>query len=111
MSSSNSTIVLEGFPLPPEGSNPFAYYEEALAASLKRQANLGFTIRQSVLCALLGYTILVAAVNVFVVVRDGRRRGKKLFLWRLLARERGRYIVGKCVSSLSFAVPSPSFIR
>ncbi|GAA5848063.1 hypothetical protein JCM9279_007437 [Rhodotorula babjevae] len=94
MSSSNSTIVLEGFPLPPEGANPFAYYEEALAASLKRQANLGFVVRQSVLCALLGYTILVAAANVFVVIRDGRRRGKKLFLWRLLARERGRYIVG-----------------
>ncbi|GAA5904081.1 hypothetical protein JCM8208_003439 [Rhodotorula glutinis] len=95
MSSPNtSTIILEGFPLPPEGANPFAHYEEALAASLKRQANTGFKVRQSVLCALLGYTIIVAAINVFVVVRDGRRRGKKLFLWRLLARERGRYIVG-----------------
>ncbi|GAA5947676.1 hypothetical protein JCM3775_000269 [Rhodotorula graminis] len=94
MSSPNSTIVLDGFPLPPEGANPFAYYEVALVASLRRQADVGFTVRQSFLCALLGYTIIIAAINVFIVVRDGRRRGKKLFLWRLLARERGRYIVG-----------------
>lgn len=104
MSSTNSTLTLEGLPQPPQGANPFAFYEQALADSLIRTVDTGFIIRQSILCALLGYTLIVAGANVFVVVRDGRKRGKKFFLWRLLARERGRYIVGKCVSSLPLSV-------
>ncbi|BGP47942.1 hypothetical protein JCM10450v2_003808 [Rhodotorula kratochvilovae] len=94
MSSANSTSLFPGFPPPPEGANPYAFYLAVLVDSLSRKGGKGFDARQSVLCVLSAYVVCIAVANLVLVVRDGRRRGKKLFLWRRVARERGRYIVG-----------------
>ncbi|GAA6049598.1 hypothetical protein JCM3770_005028 [Rhodotorula araucariae] len=94
MAFDNSTALFPGFPEPPDGANPYLFDLGVLVDSLSVQVGAGFVVRQSILCALSAYVVFIAIANLVMVVRDGRERGKRLFLWRRVGRERGRYIVG-----------------
>ncbi|GAA5874693.1 hypothetical protein JCM8547_003957 [Rhodosporidiobolus lusitaniae] len=52
----------------------------------------GFPARVGVLLSLLVVTILVAFLYLFVTIRDTRRRGKAIWLVRLVRRPSGRYL-------------------
>ncbi|BGP00430.1 hypothetical protein NBRC10513v2_003681 [Rhodotorula toruloides] len=83
-------------PASPAGTNPYEYWI-AVTESVQRSRpgdKIGLDVRLSILCALLAFVFLAAVANLCITVIDSRRRGKSLFLWRLVARTRGRYIVG-----------------
>ncbi|GAA5983179.1 hypothetical protein JCM11641_006837 [Rhodosporidiobolus odoratus] len=54
----------------------------------------GFKIRLVMLAVLFGYLVFAAVFGLVVIRLVYRRRNQKLFLWRLVQREKGRYIVG-----------------
>ncbi|GAA6002457.1 hypothetical protein JCM10207_001132 [Rhodosporidiobolus poonsookiae] len=84
------------FPPVPDGVNPYAYWTEVIKSLLTRKPPdpTGFKVRLTVLCCVLDYLIIAAIAALVITVVDYRRRRKSLFLWRLVSRERGRYIVG-----------------
>jgi hypothetical protein len=93
----SSSSPLTALPPVPDGVNPYAYYL-AIADSVvyRRPLDLtGFKARLIVLFCLLAYLVLCAGAYLAVAVVDSRRRQKRLFLWKMVRREKGRYIVGK----------------
>lgn len=104
LSPMSSLLLLYPLPQVPDGVNPYAYYSAFAKSVVYRQVpdSRGFKIRLVVLFCLLGYLILGAAAYLVLAVVDSRRRKKELFLWKLVRRKKGRYIVGKCVLFSSF---------
>ncbi|GAA5901499.1 hypothetical protein JCM6882_006297 [Rhodosporidiobolus microsporus] len=91
-----SSSPLASLPPPPDGVNPYAYWSAIARGVLYRRPSdiVGFDARLIILCILLVYLIVAAIVSLVVTLADYRRRGKQGFLWKLVRRERGRYIVG-----------------
>ncbi|BGP16047.1 hypothetical protein JCM10213_006817 [Rhodosporidiobolus nylandii] len=96
MSTANSTVSLSLLPHPPPDANPFAYWYYIAHHSIYRtpESTGAFEARLVVLTVLLGYLVAVALAGLILTVVDSRRRKKPLFLWRLVRRQQGKYIVG-----------------
>ncbi|GAA5835621.1 hypothetical protein JCM11251_002979 [Rhodosporidiobolus azoricus] len=97
--STNSQILegpLSALPPPPAGANPFAYWSAVVRSVLYRRPGNGsaFDARLIVLSILFVYLTAAAIVSLVLTLVDYRRRGKSVFLWKLVLKERGRYIVG-----------------
>ncbi|GAA6027345.1 hypothetical protein JCM8097_002612 [Rhodosporidiobolus ruineniae] len=91
-----SASPLSYLPQPPAGANPYEFWW-ALAHSILYRAppsHEAYEDRLIVLDVLLGYLLVVAVVGLVTTIVDSRRRKKDLFLWRVVKRERGRFIVG-----------------
>ncbi|ORY85964.1 hypothetical protein BCR35DRAFT_48611 [Leucosporidium creatinivorum] len=78
----------------PDGVNPFILYRAAVRAVLLPVPSPGFEARLYVLFALAGYTVVVSLAYLVATFIDYRRRGKPLWVWRLVRRSNGTYLVG-----------------
>ncbi|BGO95322.1 hypothetical protein NBRC10512_004338 [Rhodotorula toruloides] len=78
----------------PEGINPYLYIERYLHYLFNPMPTPGFDARLYVLWALMGYGIVMAIVYLCLMAVEYRRREKRFWLWRLVSRSNGRYIVG-----------------
>ncbi|GAA5917020.1 hypothetical protein JCM5296_000116 [Sporobolomyces johnsonii] len=78
----------------PAGENPFTLYLVAVDTIVNPRASPGFAARLAVLHALVGYGIVVAFCYLVMMGFEYRRRKKRFWLWRLVQRANGRYIVG-----------------
>ncbi|GAA5834436.1 hypothetical protein JCM11251_007991 [Rhodosporidiobolus azoricus] len=91
-------------PTVPPGTNPFTVYYDAVHESFYSNPSPGFKARLGVLFGLTGLVIILAIVNWILLVLEAKRhkRGTPYWLFRLHARQNGRYIVtnGKLVLSL-----------
>ncbi|KAK4048431.1 hypothetical protein OIV83_004777 [Microbotryomycetes sp. JL201] len=87
----------------PAGENPFRVALRSLGQVLFTTPSNGFEARLAVLWALMAYVIVVAALHLVCVAVDYRRRGKTFWVWRLVSRSNGQYIVGKYV--FNFLLP------
>ncbi|BGP03270.1 Proteophosphoglycan 5 [Rhodotorula toruloides ATCC 204091] len=82
------------FPPVPEGVNPYLYIERYLHYLFNPLPTPGFDARLYVLWALMGYGIVMSIVYLCLMAVEYRRRDKRFWLWRLVSRSNGRYIVG-----------------
>ncbi|GAA5891939.1 hypothetical protein JCM6882_007414 [Rhodosporidiobolus microsporus] len=91
-------------PAVPPGTNPFTVYYDAVHTSFSSNPPEGFKVRLGVLFGLTGLVIILAIVNWVLLVLEAKRhkRGSPYWLFRLHARQSGRYIVtnGKLTLSL-----------
>ncbi|GAA5939379.1 hypothetical protein JCM10213_008645 [Rhodosporidiobolus nylandii] len=78
----------------PAGENPFAFWRWTVRGLLNPTATDGFGARLDVLFALMGYGIVVSFLYLGAMFLEYRRRNKRWWLWRLVTRPNGRYIVG-----------------
>ncbi|GAA5862032.1 hypothetical protein JCM8547_001564 [Rhodosporidiobolus lusitaniae] len=78
----------------PEGDNPFLSWRWHIRGLLNPTPSDGFSARLYVLFALMGYGIVLAFLCLGAMMLDYRRRQKRFWLWRLVSRPNGRYIVG-----------------
>ncbi|GAA6055033.1 hypothetical protein JCM3770_006704 [Rhodotorula araucariae] len=78
----------------PEGANAYELIYERIHYALNPVPTPGFAARLYVLWALMGYGIIVAAVYLWAMAIEYRRREKRFWLWKLVTRPNGRYIVG-----------------
>ncbi|KWU43804.1 hypothetical protein RHOSPDRAFT_34604 [Rhodotorula sp. JG-1b] len=85
---------LVSFPPVPPGEDPYATYLRSLDETFNPALNAGFIPRLAVLWALTGYGIVLSCVYMAVHVVDCQRKKKSIWLWKLVRRSRGRYIVG-----------------
>ncbi|GAA5888404.1 hypothetical protein JCM6882_008609 [Rhodosporidiobolus microsporus] len=76
------------------GENPFLVFRATIRGILNPTASDGFKARLLVLFALMGYAIVLSFAYLTVMAIDYRRRKKRFWLWRLVTRPNGRYIVG-----------------
>ncbi|GAA6019941.1 hypothetical protein JCM8202_001761 [Rhodotorula sphaerocarpa] len=88
----------------PPGINPYEYFGLYIDAVFNPVATQGFKARLIVLWALTGYGIVASLVYLGTIVLDSRRRQKSLWLFRLVRRSNGRYLVAS--SPLVFAIAS-----
>ncbi|BGP27457.1 hypothetical protein JCM10295v2_006425 [Rhodotorula toruloides] len=77
----------------PEGVNPYLYIERYLHYLFNPLPTPGFAVRLDVLWALMG-GIVMAIFYLCLMAVEYRRREKRFWLWRLVSRSNGRYIVG-----------------
>ncbi|BGP07884.1 hypothetical protein JCM10049v2_003729 [Rhodotorula toruloides] len=101
-------------PTPPAGANPYEYWIAATESVQRTRMSdkIGLDVRLSILCALLTFVFFAAVANLCITIIDSRRRGKALFLWRLVARTRGQYIVGnrQLLEPILTLITTPLFI-
>ncbi|GAA5946101.1 hypothetical protein JCM3775_005532 [Rhodotorula graminis] len=74
--------------------NPYARIYATFHAALSPTPTPGFATRLYVLWALAGYGIVISVVYLCTMNIEYRRREKRFWLWRLVMRPNGRYIVG-----------------
>ncbi|POY70711.1 hypothetical protein BMF94_6295 [Rhodotorula taiwanensis] len=78
----------------PAGMNPYEFYIGVLESVFDMDPVRGFTARLAVLWALCAYGLIMSMVYFGVLVIEYRQRKKTIWLWRLVRRSNGRYIVG-----------------
>ncbi|GAA6040826.1 hypothetical protein JCM8097_007733 [Rhodosporidiobolus ruineniae] len=84
---------------PAEGENPYTYYLNVLAASHTTPSDpTGFKIRLCVLLGLLGYYLLTSLSNLFMYLWSHKNKVRKLWLFRLVEKPGGSFIVGNLVA-------------
>lgn len=76
------------------GNNPYDAYAAALSGVFDMTPAPGFEARLIVLWTLAAYGIVASVAYFAMVAADYRQRKKGLWLWRLVRRANGRYIVG-----------------
>ncbi|GAA5990360.1 hypothetical protein JCM10908_007332 [Rhodotorula pacifica] len=86
--------MLVCFPIVPAGEDPYVVYLRYLDETFNPPLSVGFVPRLAVLWALTGYGIAVSCAYMIVHIADCRRKKKPIWLWRLVRRTNGRYIVG-----------------
>ncbi|GAA5891463.1 hypothetical protein JCM8208_007289 [Rhodotorula glutinis] len=74
--------------------NPWARIYSVFHAALAPTPTPGFATRLYVLWALAGYGMVISVVYLCTMNIEYRRREKRFWLWRLVMRPNGRYIVG-----------------
>ncbi|GAA6037716.1 hypothetical protein JCM8097_002304 [Rhodosporidiobolus ruineniae] len=89
-----TNLVTITLPDVPEGENPFEFWRWAIRGLLNPTPTPGFAARLGVLWALMGYGLVVAFVYLAVMFVEYRRRGRKFWLWRIVTRPNGRFVVG-----------------
>ncbi|GAA5990358.1 hypothetical protein JCM10908_007331 [Rhodotorula pacifica] len=85
---------LINLPEAPPGVSPHDFYLAYVAAIFDQTPTRGFVARLNVLYALAAYGIVASSVFFVVLLVEYRRRKKAVWLWRLVRRSNGRYIVG-----------------
>ncbi|GAA6001703.1 uncharacterized protein JCM10292_005000 [Rhodotorula paludigena] len=78
----------------PADVNPYAFVYELIHAVFNRLPSPGFAARLYVLWGLMGYGIIISFVYLCTMAVEYRRREKRFWLWKLVTRPNGRYIVG-----------------
>ncbi|BGO95984.1 hypothetical protein NBRC10512_005431 [Rhodotorula toruloides] len=82
-------------PVVPAGQNPFAVYRAAIEASTRSTPTDGFAVRLVVLFVLCGLLAVLSTIYWLLLYRDWKRtgRGNPTWLFRIVERPSGRYIV------------------
>ncbi|GAA6014561.1 hypothetical protein JCM10207_001645 [Rhodosporidiobolus poonsookiae] len=88
------TEVSISLPDVPEGENPFSVFYWSIRGLLNPSPTAGFRTRLFVLFALAGYGLVLSMVYLVTLGLEYRRRKRRFWLWRLVTRPNGRYIVG-----------------
>ncbi|GJN93781.1 hypothetical protein Rhopal_006839-T1 [Rhodotorula paludigena] len=78
----------------PAGANPYEVIYERFHNALNPLPSPGFAARLYVLWGLMGYGIIISFVYLCTMAVEYRRREKRFWLWKLVTRPNGRYIVG-----------------
>ncbi|GAA5827903.1 hypothetical protein JCM11251_007723 [Rhodosporidiobolus azoricus] len=91
MSLTGLTIVL---PQVEPGENAFLVYRLAIRGILNPTPSAGFRARLWTLFALTGYAIVLAIALLITMAIDYRRRKRPFWLYRLVSRPNGRFLVG-----------------
>ncbi|GAA5979300.1 hypothetical protein JCM11641_001987 [Rhodosporidiobolus odoratus] len=78
----------------PEGRNPFEYYRWFIRGLLNPTATKGFEARLDVLFAFMGYGLVISMLYLGAMFIEFRRRKKRFWLYRLVTRPNGTYIIG-----------------
>ncbi|GAA5956771.1 hypothetical protein JCM8115_003813 [Rhodotorula mucilaginosa] len=88
----------------PPGINPYAYFARYLEAVFNPRPSNGFKARLIVLFVLTGVGIVLSLAYLSVLIIDHKRRNKSIWLFRLVRRPAGRYMVGN--ANFLFAIAS-----
>lgn len=88
----------------PPGINPYAYFARYLEAVFNPRPSDGFKARLIVLFVLTGVGICLSLAYLSVLIIDHKRRSKSIWLFRLVRRPAGRYLVGN--ANFLFAIAS-----
>ncbi|GAA6025540.1 hypothetical protein JCM10207_008892, partial [Rhodosporidiobolus poonsookiae] len=73
--------------------NPWADMQNFIHDQMYPRFATGFTARCAVLLVLLCLVVLISFLYLFVTIRDTRRKGRKVWLARIVRRPAGRYFV------------------
>ncbi|GAA5862020.1 hypothetical protein JCM3774_006143 [Rhodotorula dairenensis] len=85
---------LVSFPTVADDEDPYLVYLRYLDTLFNPPLNVGFVPRVAVLWILTGYGIIISCVCLAVHIVECRRKNRRIWLWRLVRRSKGRYIVG-----------------
>ncbi|GAA5990432.1 hypothetical protein JCM10908_007369 [Rhodotorula pacifica] len=88
----------------PPGINPYTYVAHYVEAVFNPPPTPGFKARLIVLYCLTGYGIVLSLLYLTALLIDHRRRNKSIWLWKLVRRPNGRYLVGN--AHFLFAITS-----
>ncbi|KAG0659123.1 hypothetical protein C6P46_005294 [Rhodotorula mucilaginosa] len=85
-------------PEAPPGIPPYEFYIRFIESIFYQTPARGFRARLIVLWVLGAYGVLASLAYFIVLVVEHRRRKKSIWLWKLVRRTNGRYLVGNFIS-------------
>lgn len=85
-----SDIDLATLPPPPDGTNPFAYFNSVFHESFDPPALPGAGARLYFLVGLLSYAVCTAISLLALLHITARRKGDRLWVYRMVERESTR---------------------
>ncbi|GAA5882344.1 hypothetical protein JCM3774_005077 [Rhodotorula dairenensis] len=78
----------------PPGINPYTYFAHYLEAVFNPRPTYGFQARLIVLWCLTVCGIILSIAYLTAILVDCKRRKRSIWLWKLVRRPNGRYLVG-----------------